>query len=171
MDNNSYSVTAETDARINEGGEHIVIAICNARDSMQDVTKDQRHPMGYTYASADSIYDAVRFALKDNDVDIQIDEESCSFESATRNGKEVTVCTVTLAFRMTTGLIPRERVQPERCTIRFDYRGPQSMQAARTFAQKYWLRGKFLISTGEPDLDADVVNADDEIRDAIKGVL
>ena len=111
----------------------------------------------YKYASADSVYAAVREDIAQQGLAPWQDELSLETFTATENDKG--------KGSPLGGGDVRDGVDPERGEADRDPASasrssrtspdPQSMGAIRTYALKYWLRGKLLISTGEGDLDAD----------------
>ena len=107
----------------------------------------------YKYASADSVYAAVREDIAQQGLAPWQDELSLeTFTTENDKGKKVLWAQVMYEMALT----PNGEKPPgpgERVTIFADVTGPQSMGAIRTYALKYWLRGKLLISTGEGDLD------------------
>lgn len=127
---------------------------------------------GYNYASGDAIYAACREAIANAGLTLWQDEIDFKFTEI--GGK--TVCQVVYGFAMSMGIVkppmtndggkPSSRGAGlgkgtdnwERVTVVDSWKGVQTGQALRTYALKYWLRGKFLLATGEPDTDADIGN-------------
>ena len=143
--------------------------VARACASIDAVTKDQRNTyQNYNYASADSVYAAVRMCLAAESIILTVDEDHSSLEELERKDKTILIYCSTFSFRLCT---PEGVGHIERVRMIVPWTGPQSMQAARTYATKYWLRSKFLIPTGEPDLDA-LPNVDiDPISTAVSIIL
>ena len=105
----------------------------------------------FRYASADSIYRTVRKALAEAGLSIWFSEVKFELKEMTKGGNWI--------FMEYEAGFSEDGKRPEvleRVTQACQFTGQESFGAIRTFAQKYWLRGKLLLSTGEPDLDADV---------------
>ena len=122
--------------------------IAKAMKNIDEVEKDalNRH-QNYRYASADSVFRAVRQAFAEAGLAISIQE---------RNPKIVTKDSGKGAkqyFETNYAISVDNGISYEDVFMFVPYLGPQSIQAARTFALKYYLRAKFLIPTGETDSD------------------
>ncbi len=115
------------------------------------VPKDQRNAFaGYDYASADAIYAHVRPALLA--AGYLPYQTEVAFEMIDRNGKAWVQVTYEMALRKADGSYQDD---PERVTVLVQVTGAQSMAAVRTYAMKYWLRGKVLLATGDMSEDID----------------
>lgn len=105
----------------------------------------------YNYVSADAFYGALQPHMAAARLAIRCQELECElFTVPNRDGRPM----LHARFRYALGFIgyPHTEIR----TIVVQILGPQSFQAAETYAKKYWLRGKFLIATGEQDdLDAE----------------
>ena len=100
----------------------------------------------YDYASADKFYDALRLPLAEAELAVRCDEVDCRlFTVPNRDGRAV----LHARFVYELGFVGYPGA--ERRSIVMQLLGPQSFQAAETYARKYWLCGKFLVATGETD--------------------
>ena len=100
----------------------------------------------YDYASADKFYQALRQPLADAELAVRCDEVDCRlFTVPNRDGRPV----LHARFVYELGFVGYPGA--ERRSIVLQLLGPQSFQAAETYVRKYWLRGKFLVATGETD--------------------
>ena len=124
------------------------------------VKKDAQNPYHkYMYASADAVYAAVREDIAQQGLAPWQDEVSLE-TLPVGNDKENKALWVKVKYEMAltpNGEKPKE--PGEHVTIFAAITDPQSMGAVRTYALKYWLRGKLLISTGEGDLDTNEKDA------------
>ena len=113
---------------------------------------------GYDYASADSIFACVRLPLAKVGLAIWQQQVELEFIDVPGKGdKPSRWMKATYEFALTPdGQAPAEG-EAERVTVGCQLLGAQSFGAIRTYALKYWLRGKCLISTGDraEDIDAD----------------
>ena len=136
--------------------------------AMAEITTVQKRGQnkfaGYDYATADDVYDALRPILARHGLTVwqrvvglrEIDHKGASF----------------LVLEVATGLdgedpdkIPPVPVPLNTTTTKGVRLDAQAIQAGLTYAQKYYLRSRFLIATGDPDADADapqVVDASKE---------
>lgn len=108
----------------------------------------------YQYSTADNVYDATREALAKEGLSIYQSEVSMSFETVRTRSGETTL--ILIAYDI--GIQTEDGKPPEtleRCTGSATFNGPQSLAACRTYAMKYYLRGKLLIPTGDPETDAE----------------
>ena len=126
-------------------------AMFNMSGTVKKDAKNEFHE--YEYASADAVYAEVRAHLAQQGLAPWQDELSLeTFTTENNKGKKVLWVEVTYEMALTPN--GGKLQEPgERVTIFAEVTGPQSMGAIRTYALKYWLRGKLLISTGEGDLD------------------
>ena len=108
---------------------------------------------GYDYASADSLFAAIRPGLAKNGLAVYQNEvESETFRTEGKDGKTVLWQRAVYDFGITPGGVAPEH--PERMTQYCQVTGAQSSGAIRTYALKYYLRAKCLLATGETDVDA-----------------
>lgn len=105
----------------------------------------------YKYASVDSLYKAVRFSLASQGLSIWFQELEFNLEPNVK-GSLFIHATYELGFQTDPQQPPPEESR-ERITLVSAYFDVQSCQAIRTYAQKYWLRTKCMMATGELDLD------------------
>ena len=97
----------------------------------------------YSYSSADAVYDAVRRLLGEHGLVVR--QTSLPLQVQQVGDKAHMYLPVSTFFE---GEDPQPPVPIP--VARFD---AQAIQAAFTYAQKYWLRGVLCLSTGEPDAD------------------
>jgi len=134
----------------------IVQAICVVMETMEAVKKSQKNQHGgYMFASTDDIYAAVTakmgkaglilMALEDVAPEIK--------EYKDKDGKTARWMKVSYGFVLATKdgtwADPRNRR-----TLFIQITGPQTFQAAQSYAEKSYLRSLFKIPTGDQDLDA-----------------
>lgn len=153
----------EKPKQINPIPASIVKAICTVQDAMQAVKKSQKNQFGgYMYASADDIYAAlslkmaeaglVSFCLEEGEPEVKM----VSRETVDKKGEKVTATkqwlkvtyTFILATEQDTWTDPRAKR-----SLYIEITGPQTFQAAQSYAEKSWLRSMFKIATGDMDLD------------------
>lgn len=123
------------------------------------VEKDGKNAhAGYRYATADAVYVGVRKAVceagflpwqtEDSPVEtMQIGQK--------RDGSPRTFVKVTYAIALTPGGRAPAPGHAEKVTVMAEFLSIQTFAALRTYALKYYLRGKLLLATGELDVDAE----------------
>ncbi len=100
----------------------------------------------YNYASADKFYQAMQQPLAEAELVVRCDEVDCRlFTVPNRDGRPM----LHARFVYELGFVGYPGA--ERRSLVLQIIGPQSFQAAETYARKYWIRGKFLVATGEAD--------------------
>lgn len=145
------AVIAEEPPDPGSGVPEIILAVKDA------IEQDAENTFaGYPYSSADAVYAAVRVAIAEQGLAPWMQEIEKEFrEGKNDRGKRVLWGEFCFEIALTPGGRRPEEGQGERITIISPITGPQSMAAIRTYALKYWLRGKLLLETGEGDLDHD----------------
>ena len=119
------------------------------------VTKDARNEHSrYDYASADAVYRHVRGVIFGAGLTVVQTEKELEFESRTNKaGKVSTWCRA--VYDLGFAEVGQKPKVVEQVTVMVQITGSQSLGAARTYALKYWLRGKFLLATGDQAEDLD----------------
>lgn len=126
------------------------------------VRKDcKNHHANYDYASADAVFAAVAKRLAKQGLATWCSEEEMEvIEGKDKKGNSTKWIRTTYRIALTpNGEPPRSIADAERCTVMAQLLGPQTFQAVRTYALKYFIRGKCLLATGEID-DVDAQPAD-----------
>ena len=123
------------------------------------VPRDQHNTYkDYRYSSADAIFAHLRGALFDEGLDIWQDElEVKVIQSTPRKNGDVPAPWIQVTYAIgiiVSGTVPNPELL-EQVTIFSQLLGPQTTAADRTFALKYYLRGKGLLDTGDQLEDAD----------------
>ena len=107
----------------------------------------------YDYASADSLYRTIRPALAE--AGYLPWQNEVSMETIERDKGEEKSHWIKAVYEMAItpdGIAPKGG-ESERITVMCQLNDAQSFQALRTYALKYYLRGKTLTATGELDVD------------------
>ena len=132
------------------------------------VAKDLRNDhAGYEYASADAIYKHVRDPLLATGLlPYQTELSKIWHERGSAWWLEVEY-----GLALTTGGVPPAHDGLERVTVLVRVMGSQSLGAARTYALKYWLRGKLLLATGDQAEDLDAAPAEPPGKRPVKEML
>ena len=138
------------------------------------VKRDQRNEYAkYDYASADAIYSHVREAIADQGLRVYQNEiESETMQVTGKNGSITQWVKVQyeLALIRDQVMDTRESALLERVTVMAQVTGAQTFAAIRTYALKYWLRGLFLLDTGDvrEDIDSLEANAPTDVKPKAK---
>ena len=102
---------------------------------------------GYEYTSADAMYELLRPLLAEHGLVLRFNIIDWTEETVTpRSGKPFRWAKIKAEFSFNDDA-PETRIQGVALY------GPQGYGAAATYLQKYWLRGKLFLATGEDDLD------------------
>ena len=137
----------------------IVKAICSIQASVSSVSKSQRNQHGgYNFASTDDIYAAVTRKMGEVGLCImplEVHHEVVRFETADKSGGQKTVqwLKATFAFILATEEASWEHPEAKR-SLFIQITGPQTHQAAQSYAEKAFLRSLFKLPTGDMDLDS-----------------
>ena len=119
---------------------------------------------GYDYASVDSLYAAVGKVFRKSGLAVYAQELKTDFDTreldvTNKQGevtgkKYVTMARVTFGLAITPGGVAPQRLETlERFTVAGQITGIQTFGSLRSYAVKYWLRAKFMLVTGEVDMD------------------
>ena len=120
-------------------------------DTAGTIEKDERNDFAeYDYASADAIYSHVREQIANKGYSVWMNE--ISFD-VLEGEKKKQWLKVSYEIGLTADGGRPDDKELERITILAQYAGVQTCQAVRTYALKYFLRGRFLLPTGEKDAD------------------
>ena len=130
---------------IRDNGVPLYQAICQVMQAVQEIRKDARNSYAkYDYATADAVFEHIRPLLGDFGLVIETYETDA----------EITDGLFRATYSFTLRHVDGSTTTPETVLIANKFVGPQSLQAARTYALKYWLRSKFVLATGDADMDA-----------------
>ena len=140
----------------------LALAILDMRDNVEfDRTNTHK---GYQYASADAIYAHVRKPLARQGLTIWMREvEFKPGEVINEKGHHWIWAKYEIGFQLNV-LIPPPVESREIVTVCALMLGPEVCAAIRTFAQKYWIRGKCQLATGDLSEDLDDSKAPDKVQ-------
>jgi hypothetical protein len=113
---------------------------------------------GYKYVSVDDFKDLLRPLMAKHGLSLHTTELDYALETLQgRNGPTVNAkITYQFQLRHTSG----EADEPERATIMLPHTGAQTAGAAKSYAIKEYLKGRFLVSTGDKDMIEGGADAD-----------
>lgn len=143
----------------------IVQAICKIQTTVEAVKKTQRNAHGgYHFASTDDIYAALTRKMGDVGLACIGLEEEAKLERIDKDGKTVQWAKVVFRFVLATTEATWSDAAARR-TLYIQVTGPQTWQAAQSYAEKSYLRSLFKLPTGDMDLDAmpQADNEDDQV--------
>lgn len=129
-------------------------AVAAVMKDVKRIAKDDKNQHGgYKYTSIDDIKDSLRPMLAKHGLEVRTTEVEYALETLkTKSGDSVSArITFELKLRHESGA----EDEPERTTVTLPHTGAQTTGAAKSYAIKEWLKGRFLVSTGETDADAD----------------
>lgn len=137
----------------------IVKAICEIKKSLEAVSKTQNNSHGgYMFASTDDIYAALTRKMGQVGLIVMPLEDKCEIVRIEKKGKDGEPQTVQWAhleysFVLATDEDTWSDPRAKR-TLYIQVTGPQTFQAATSFAEKAYLRSLFKIPSGDMDLDS-----------------
>lgn len=152
----------------------IVKAICEIKKSLDAVSKSQRNTHGgYMFSSTDDIYAALARKMGQVGLVILPLEERCDIVRIEKEGKDGKPHTVQWAHLEYSFIIATDEdtwTDPRaKRTLYIQVTGPQTFQAATSFAEKAYLRSLFKIPSGDMDLDSMPQSETEEGQAALNG--
>lgn len=140
----------------------IVKAICHVQAGIDAVKKDSKNQHGgYMFASTDSIYAAVMRRMADAGlVLLTLEAEPPKVERVEKDGKVSQWLRASYQFVLATGEATWSHTGLAR-TLYIQVTGPQTFQAAQSYAEKSFMRSLWKMPTGDMDLDS-VAQSDNE---------
>jgi hypothetical protein len=148
----------------------IVTAICKVMASIEAVKKSHKNQHGgYMFASTDDIYaELIRRQAEAGLVIMCLEETPPEITRVERDGKTsqwAKFCfSFVLATTEATWTDPRSRR-----TLMVQVTGPQTFQAAQSFASKAFTKALYLLPTGDMDLDSSAQADTEEEQIALNG--
>lgn len=147
----------------------IVQAICKVQSGMEAVKKSQRNAHGgYMFASTDDIYAEVCRRMADAQLVIIPLEEEAEIQRVEKDGKTAQWARCVFSFVLATPDATWTDKRSKR-TLFIQVTGPQTFQAAQSYAEKAYLRALFKIPTGDMDLDSIAQGDTEEDQTALNG--
>lgn len=147
----------------------IVQAICKVQSGMDAVKKSQKNAHGgYMFASTDDIYAEVMRKMADAGLVVLSLEEDCEIQRVEREGKTSQWARMVFSFLLATQDATWTDKRSKR-TLFIQVTGPQTFQAAQSYAEKAYLRALFKIPTGDMDLDSVAQGDTEEDQSALNG--
>lgn len=143
----------------------IVQAICQIMITVEAVKKSQRNTHGgYNFASTDDIYAALTRKMGEVGLVCVSLEDKCEIKRVEKDGKTSQWAHLEFSFVLATTSDTWSDLRAKR-TLYIQVTGPQTFQAAQSYAEKSYLRSMFKLPTGDMDLDSmpQADNEDDQI--------
>lgn len=133
--------------------------------TVEAVKKSQRNQHGgYNFASTDDIYAAVTRKMGEVGLICMSFEDRCEIKRVEKDGKVSQWAHMEFSFALATTADTWSHPRAKR-TLYIQVTGPQTFQAAQSYAEKSFLRSMFKLPTGDMDLDSmpQADNEDDQI--------
>ena len=147
----------------------IVKAICKVQSSLDAVKKSQKNQHGgYMFASTDDIYAELTRRMSEAGLVVMSLEEEAEIIRVEKDGKTVQWAKMVFGFVLATEEASW-RDKGSKRSLFIQVTGPQTFQAAQSYAEKAYLRALFKIPTGDMDLDAIAQGDDEETQSALNG--
>ncbi len=132
----------------------IVRAICTIQATVDAVKKSQRNQHGgYQFASTDDIYAAVTRKMGEVGLVLLSLEDRAEIKRIEKDGKTAQWMHAEFSFVLATDGDTWTDARAKR-TLYIQVTGPQTFQAAQSYAEKAFLRSLFKLPTGDMDLDS-----------------
>lgn len=132
----------------------IVKAISAIKATVHAVRKSQKNQHGgYMFASTDDIYAAVANKMGEVGYHVHGLEQKCDIVRLEKDGKTVQWLNAVYSFMHMTETDTWSHPDDKR-TLYIQITGPQTFQAAQSYAEKAYLRSLFKLPTGDMDLDS-----------------
>lgn len=134
-------------------------AVCAVMAEVHSLKKAEDNKHGnYKYVSVDAFKDFVRPLMAKNGLSLLTNEVEFALDTVqSRNGPTVVA---RITFEFTLHHVSGEIAPTERATIVLPYTGAQTAGAAKSYVIKEYMKGKFLVSTGDKDLIEGGADAD-----------
>jgi len=147
----------------------IVKAICEIKRSLEAVAKTQKNSHGgYMFASTDDIYAALTRKMGQVGLVIMTLEDKCEIVRIEKEGKTVQWAHMEYSFVIATDEDTWSDERAKR-SLYIQITGPQTFQAATSFAEKAYYRSLFKMPTGDVDLDSMPQAETEEGQHALNG--
>lgn len=149
----------------------IVQAICQIMITVDAVKKSQRNQHGgYNFASTDDIYAALTRKMGEVGLICISLEDKCEIKRVEKDGKTSQWAHLEFSFVLATSNDTWSDPRAKR-TLYIQITGPQTFQAAQSYAEKSYLRSVFKLPTGDMDLDSmpQADNEDEQVALASNG--
>jgi hypothetical protein len=134
-------------------------AVTAVMAEVHSLKKDEKNDHGkYNYVSVDSFKNLVRPLMAKHGLSLSMTEVEFGLETLqNRNGPSVNA---KITYQFTLRHESGAEDDPERTTIILPLTGAQTAGAAKSYAIKEYLKGRFLVSTGDKDLIVGGADAD-----------
>lgn len=139
-------------AQLNKAVSAVMAGIHSLRKS--EVNKHGQ----YNYVSVDAFKDLVRPLMAQHGLSLSITEIDYGIE--TLQGRNGATVNAKITYELRLRHISGEIGDPERATIMLPHTGAQTAGAAKSYVIKEYLKGKFLVSTGDKDMIEGGADAD-----------
>jgi hypothetical protein len=132
----------------------IVKAICQIQATVEAVKKSQKNKHGdYMFASTDDIYAAVTRKMGEVGLICMALEDCTEIKRVDKGGQTAQWMHAEFSFVLATETDTWSDARAKR-TLYIQVLGPQTFQAAQSYAEKAYLRSLFKLPTGDMDLDS-----------------
>jgi hypothetical protein len=134
-------------------------AVTAVMAEVHSLKKDEKNAHGsYNYVSVDSFKNLVRPLMAKHGLSLSMSETAYALEPIQGRTGVTVNARITYEFRLRH--VEGAEDEPERATIMLPLTGAQTSGAAKSYALKEYLKGRFLVSTGDKDLIVGGADAD-----------
>lgn len=133
---------------------NIAGAILKVISKSKQLGFDERNPHGgYNYVSVDKFFETLAPVMAEAGLLMIVEEEDISYREGPPNREGRVTTWATIKYAISLAHESGESWGPLHRTLALPITGPQTFAAAESFARKYFMRGLFMIPTGEHDAD------------------
>lgn len=132
-------------------------SVCKVMAKIERLSKDDRNKHGgYDFTSIDDFKDALRPIMADNGLSTHVSQTGFAMlEYTTSKGEDRSIAQYD--FAITLKHSSGEKDEPENTTIGLPFTGAQTSGIAKSYAIKEWMKGRFLVSSGDEADEADLL--------------
>lgn len=146
-------------------GNKLYAAVCAVMEDLQRLQKsDKNKHGGYAFISVDDVKDEMRPLLAKHGLSIHVSQNSfemSDYVDSKDSRKSIAVFDMAVTLRHSSGLCD----EPENMTVALPMTGAQTSGIARSYVVKEYLKSRFLVSAGDLESEADLLEqAKDGLR-------
>lgn len=132
-------------------------AVCNVMTEIRRLSKEDRNKHGsYDFTSVDDFKDAIRPLMAKHGLSLHVSQtafQMIEYISGKGDKKSVAQFDMAITLHHKSG----KKAKPENMTVALPFTGAQTSGAARSYAVKEWMKSRFLVSSGDAQDEADLL--------------
>ncbi len=148
--------------------QNLAAAICAVMSEVKRLEKADKNAFAnYKFTSVDDFKDAVRPLMAKHGLSLHINEKSFDikeFESTDKAGKPKKITAAIFKYTLRLYHIGGGVSKPENRSVAFPFVGAQTSGIALSYTIKEWFKSRFLVSSGDQNEEADLMDNTTELR-------